>query len=285
MCKSRYLTLLPILLCILAACAPAGTKIVVMPTLAVLPSATPQPTATSTPTIFPSDTATPTSTATETPNALETQIAQLNATNISSQRTLDTLLTRNAPTNTLVVTLTPSETITNTLTPSQTATLTPVPPSVVAMNPQVIYVKSTANLRTCAAQSCEKIAQLQPGDVIMANGTIQGEEINTGHTSWYRVDYQGQALFVYGQLVSVNAPTSVPVYIQPTEIPISLPPVSLPQNSGSSGGSTGGGSCPDIHASCSALTCDQAYACLASGNRSLDRDHDGVPCESVCSGG
>ena len=281
MCKRHYLLcLVLVIFATLSACSDGSTRIVVMPTLAVLSTSTPQPTATSSPTP-PSATFTPAPSLTNTPNVLETQVAQLNATNVSSQQTLNALLTKSAPTNTLAASLTPSETITNTLVPSQTATSTLRPPSVVAMQPQIIYVQSTANLRRCAAQSCEKIAQLQPGDTIMANGTIQGEEINPGHTSWYRVDYQGQALYVYGQLVSVNAPTAVPVYIPPTAAPISLPPVSVPQPAENSGG----GACPDIHASCSALSCDQAYACLAAGHRGLDNDHDGVPCESVCSGG
>ena len=279
MCKSRYFSLL-ILLYILAACAPSAPQVIVMPTLAVLPSATPKPSATASPTLLPSATSSPQPSATDTPNLVETQIAQLNATNVSAQLTLEMLLTKSAPTNTLDVTLTPSQTVTDTLTPSLTLTFTATAPSVIAMQAQWVYARSTANLRTCAAQTCEKIAQLQTGDVVMATGTIQGEAINAGHSSWYRVDYQGQTLYVYGQLVSVDAPTTVPVYIPSTAAPVSLPPVSIPQPSGNSGG----GSCPDIKASCSQLTCDQAYACLAAGHRGLDNDHDGIPCESVCGG-
>ncbi|RMG88416.1 MAG: hypothetical protein D6712_03690 [Chloroflexi bacterium] len=46
-----------------------------------------------------------------------------------------------------------------------------------------------------------------------------------------------------------------------------------------------GAVCPSLGATCSELTCEQAYACLAAGNRRLDRDRDGVPCESICPGG
>ncbi|MBI1258349.1 MAG: hypothetical protein GC204_12830 [Chloroflexi bacterium] len=283
MCKRCYLTLLLILLYIFSACAPAAPQIVVLPTLAVLPSATPEPSETASPTLIPSPTVTPQPSATDTPNLVETQIAQLNATNVSSQLTLAMLLTKSAPTNTLDVTLTASETITNTLPPSLTATVTPMPPAVVAMQAQVIYARSTANLRTCAAQTCEKIAQLQAGESVVANGSIEGEAINAGHSSWYRVDYRGQALYVYGQLISFDAPTTVPVYIPPTAAPVSLPPVSVPQSGGHTGGANGA-TCPDIKASCSQLTCDQAYACLAAGHKNLDRDGDGVPCESVCGG-
>lgn len=40
--------------------------------------------------------------------------------------------------------------------------------------------------------------------------------------------------------------------------------------------------CPSLQATCSQLTCEQAYACLAAGNTRLDGDGDGIPCASVC---
>jgi len=56
----------------------------------------------------------------------------------------------------------------------------------------------------------------------------------------------------------------------------SLPPTGVPRQSSR---------CPGSNFTCEQLTCSQAYACLAAGNSSLDRDNDGVPCESVCIGG
>lgn len=45
------------------------------------------------------------------------------------------------------------------------------------------------------------------------------------------------------------------------------------------GGATGGTSfCPGFNLTCQQLTCDQARACLAAGNFSLDPDNNGVPC-------
>jgi hypothetical protein len=46
-----------------------------------------------------------------------------------------------------------------------------------------------------------------------------------------------------------------------------------------------GGGCPNTSATCTQLTCEQAYACLRVGKGGLDRDNDGVPCESICPGG
>lgn len=46
-----------------------------------------------------------------------------------------------------------------------------------------------------------------------------------------------------------------------------------------------GPTCPNIRATCTQLrSCDEAKACLAAGNGKLDRDNDGIPCESLCGG-
>lgn len=77
-----------------------------------------------------------------------------------------------------------------------------------------------------------------------------------------------------GKLASLSAvePTGIPPTKTPTPLPI--PTVPPPQ----------GAVCPNTSYTCSQLTCEQAYACLAAGVSRLDRDHDGIPCESVCGG-
>ena len=133
-----------------------------------------------------------------------------------------------------------------------------------------VYIRSAANLRVCASRACEAITQLQQGEAVVATGTIEGEAIEPSHTTWFRVDYQGRVAYVYSQLVTLEPPSNLQPIIPP---PGDMPPISLPPSSGT---------CPSLSATCSQLTCDQAYACLAAGNRSLDRDGDGIPCESVC---
>jgi hypothetical protein len=45
---------------------------------------------------------------------------------------------------------------------------------------------------------------------------------------------------------------------------------------------SGGGVCPSTGFTCPQLfTCQEAYACLAAGNLSLDPDGDGIPCEDA----
>ncbi len=267
---NRLLFGLVFLALLFSACVPGSGQRVEIPTLAVLPSSTPTasdtPTITSTP--LPSDTRTPSRT--PTPNALETQVAGLAQTNAAEQSTLDTLLTRAAPT----------------LTPIFTSTLTPtVPPTAVAIPPQWVYAQNPANLRTCPTSACEIVRQLNSGEAVSANGTIEGEALVTGNPVWYRVDSQGQEMYVYSTLVGVVPPTlplavapptftPSPTAILPTNAPIVASTlVSPPQSSEG---------CPNVKASCSALTCAQAYACLAAGDSKLDGDKDGVPCESIC---
>lgn len=269
-----------------AGCAPAAPQIVIVPTLAVLPSAT--PTLAGSPT--PSLTFTPRPTHTPTENVLETQVALLNVT-LNAFLTQNAVLTQTAPTtvpdaspipatlavrsNVEAVITVPTLTITNTLPPSS------LQPGVTPVLAQAVYVTSTANLRECASRECTQVMQIEPGNALLVTGTIEGEAINTGNSVWYQIDYFGQTLFVYSDLVSVSPPTQPPptsaplVIVPPTPTAANFPPVSVPQ---------GSGSCPSTSATCGQLTCEQAYACLAAGNGRLDRDGDGIPCESVCLG-
>lgn len=49
---------------------------------------------------------------------------------------------------------------------------------------------------------------------------------------------------------------------------------------------TGGSQCKGLPRVCTQMvSCEQAKQALKCGNTKLDRDKDGVPCESICSGG
>lgn len=265
---NRVIPITAFFLLLISACVPNSGQRIDIPTLAVIPSATPTVTDTPTRTHTPADTPTRTPSRTPTPNRAETEIAGLQQTNAAVQATLDTLLTQSVPTLTPSITQTPSQ--------------TPLP-TAIAMPAQWVYAQGTANMRTCAQSGCEVVAQLQTGEAVAANGTVQGEALQNGNTLWYRVTSDGRDLYVYSQLVAFTPPTlppaSAPTPLPPTAVPstsapvISAPPISQPQSSAG---------CPDVKASCSALTCDQAYACLAAGNSRLDGDKDGVPCESIC---
>ena len=49
---------------------------------------------------------------------------------------------------------------------------------------------------------------------------------------------------------------------------------------------TGGAQCKGLPRTCGQMAnCEQAKQALKCGNTRLDRDKDGVPCESICPGG
>lgn len=51
----------------------------------------------------------------------------------------------------------------------------------------------------------------------------------------------------------------------------------------SASSNSGGGSCGNLPRTCGQMTsCAQAQKALQCGNTRLDRDKDGVPCESIC---
>lgn len=271
----RALFALSLLLCLMAACAPAAPQIVIVPTLASLPSETPTPQLSYTPSL----TFTPRPTLTPTENILETQVAMVNVT-------LAVFLTQNAVyTETAAAampvsasSLTPSLTITSTLPP------TAAPPQVTPVLAQPVYVTRLANLRDCASRDCNSVLQIEAGNALLVTGTMQGDAITPGNPLWFQVDHFGQILFIYSELVSATPPTQAPATLAPPPLVIPTaaesfglapPPISVPQ---------GGGSCPSTSATCGQLTCEQAYACLAAGNGRLDADDDGIPCESVCLG-
>lgn len=48
----------------------------------------------------------------------------------------------------------------------------------------------------------------------------------------------------------------------------------------------GGAQCKNLPSTCGQMAnCEQAKQALKCGNTKLDRDKDGVPCESICPGG
>jgi hypothetical protein len=163
--------------------------------------------------------------------------------------------------------------------------------------PETWYITANANGRACPETSCEILVSFTRGQNVLVVGEASGQNVQ-GSTVWKIVRYPTGDVYVHSTLLSQTAQSSAPAQptvrpaaaatqapvSQPTE-PISLPatftplppppPTPVPQ----------GATCPGFEFTCSQLTCEQAYACLAAGKSSLDRDSDGVPCESICPGG
>lgn len=179
-----------------------------------------------------------------------------------------------AVSHTPIVSFTPSRTITDTPVGMKPATIPATPAAVLTLPPTTYYTTSEARLRSCPRLDCNIITTVAAGTSLVVNGQIEGDTATTSSRIWYLTTINGQEAYVYSALVSQTAPVSVSSGSSGSSN-IAVPPPS--NNSGAS--------CPSLSATCPNLTCAQAYACLAAGNNSLDRDDDGMPCESVCNGG
>lgn len=106
--------------------------------------------------------------------------------------------------------------------------------------------------------------------------------------------YTESAARPFGVNASISQPTQQ-VQSQATAEPAAVQPVATnppAQSDTSSGGQpapTNPPAQPNNSVSCGTCSemasCQQAYTCLNAGHGRLDRDKDGVPCESICPGG
>ena len=129
------------------------------------------------------------------------------------------------------------------------------------------YVNATSrvNVRECPSTDCRVITALNPGQAIQVIATAE---------DWHRIGLpEGETGYIAVWLTSRTRPLPTPQPPAQQNPPAPPPP------------SASGAVCPSLRATCSQMTCEQAYACLAAGNRRLDQDGDGVPCESICPGG
>lgn len=151
--------------------------------------------------------------------------------------------------------------------------ITPEPELMLTAQPEIYYVSSAANLRTCPQRDCEVIIQLSGGTALVVDAFINGESVSAGNAVWYRVQYNGREAFVYSDLVTRNTPAPV---VQPPSPPISTIPPAAPLPAFTC----------DCSKSCEAMvSCEEAYFQLRQcGCSKRDRNNDGVPCESRCGG-
>lgn len=136
------------------------------------------------------------------------------------------------------------------------------------------------------------VTTLKSGAAVSIIESVEGDKVS-GSTLWYYVStglFQG---YIHSSLLTTVAPGSAAPpassgtgsgssaqqlpNLQSTPAPLVQQPVAPPPSTGAS--CNGATTCGQM------ASCEQAYACLNAGRSSLDRDKDGVPCESICPGG
>lgn len=155
---------------------------------------------------------------------------------------------------------------------------------------QDTYTVSTRTARVRAEPNTTStiITTLRYNATLNVIGAVEGAKVS-GSTLWYEVNVNGTAGYIHSSLVKVSGASGGVVTSgggsnsggttsSDTSQAIEPAPMSVvpPSTGVSCGGAT---TCKQM------ASCEQAYACLAAGRTSLDRDRDGVPCESICPGG
>jgi len=150
-------------------------------------------------------------------------------------------------------------------------------------NAQGTYETTTAaNARSCPKVSCSIVTRLARGTVINGLEIVEGDRFN-GKTTWIKFEHNGRTAYVHSTLTKTTS-------VAPTT-------GNNTTSSSSSGNNTTAGSIPTqetpppapvseaplVCGTCSQMRdCAHAMACLAAGHTRLDRDNDGIPCESIC---
>ena len=202
----------------------------------------------------------------------------------------DTALTRTpAPTRTTIPASAPTiaRLPSITFTPSRAVTDTPRPTNppgqTLYSQDRTYYVTGdSVNVRLESSTASGVLFVARRGTTLAITGEQRGMRVS-GSDLWYMVA-QGEAVgYIHSSLISDTRPaTAAPRPTNPPAQqaqPVSTQPpapVSQPNDAQICGGAT---RCDQM------ASCEQAYACLRAGRGSLDRDNDGVPCESICPGG
>jgi len=147
----------------------------------------------------------------------------------------------------------------------------------------------TARVRAEPSTTARVVATLRANTVLDVIEAVDGASVS-GSTLWYHINVRNGTGYIHSSLVQAPAgggmassgsvggdtvqPTSEPDQPLSTPVPDTIP-VAPVQTGASCNGAT---TCSQM------VSCEQAYACLAS-RPGLDRDKDGVPCESICPGG
>lgn len=165
-----------------------------------------------------------------------------------------------------------------------------------------VTANGAVNIRSCASTDCGVVTTANRGDALAVVSLLNNWyelQLDNGDTGYIAdfliginppstqptaVPVQSTAIPQSNDSQSVVQPTAIPaqptaVPVQPTAVPVSTVAVQSEAQPPSDGQICGGAT------TCGAMSsCEQAYACLRAGRSSLDRDKDGIPCESICGG-
>lgn len=142
-------------------------------------------------------------------------------------------------------------------------------------------VGEQGNIRACASLDCDVVAVLQVGARVA---------VYSSDGDWCRVMISGgKSGYVYVASLGRTQPATLQATMISTEQPQPIAtnqPTRTKQPTATRRPAATQRPAALQCGTCSQMSsCSQAYQCLRAGHSSLDRDGDGVPCESICPGG
>lgn len=116
-------------------------------------------------------------------------------------------------------------------------TATDVPISIPAaiirpINSLTYYVQRTANVRSCASSTCDKLGLVTVGASMTVTGIVEGETVTASNSTWYQVQYSGRQAFIYSAYLADHMPAATQQPAQAAQ-PAAVqqpPPVDHPSN-------------------------------------------------------
>ncbi len=164
----------------------------------------------------------------------------------------------------------------NLVSTSDSVQLSPLPTTVsgnmavTSAPPEIFYTGSTANARTCENTTCDVAFTLPVGITVSVIGWVEGETFR-GDSTWGRIIYEGQMLYIHRALLTTNPPPPTSVPAQPQPVLMSTPVQGQVWN------------CNGNLYNCSDFASYRdvmSYWNACPGDPSgLDRDRDGQPCD------
>lgn len=154
----------------------------------------------------------------------------------------------------------------------------PAAANVYSINAETYTTTGAANIRTCPQTTCAAVVQLTGNSEVVVNGQVNGDVVTDNNGIWYRINYNGQEAYIYSGVVRRGGSTpaqQAPLYSGGQQSAPPPPPVSSGNNWTCYGDLY---NCNDFSSWNQMM--DYWNACPGDPSQ-LDRDKNGIPCESM----
>lgn len=162
---------------------------------------------------------------------------------------------------------------------TRAATNTPQPRSTSTPEGITYYTQSNANARTCPQVDCIVLTVILSGTAVQVIDEVEGQR-TVGSAVWYIVRYDSKEMYVHSSLLAQSSPAAQQVQSTARSSPAAQPTQPPAAQSVQEWNCIGDRyNCSDF-SNCAEVM-SYFNACPGDPSR-LDRNNDGIPCESLC---